>query len=1256
MSVDNLRIASINARGLKNKLKRIALFNYLKTEKIDIICIQEGHINKSDKLLWERQWGGKLYFQEGTFHSRGEIMLFSKKIDGEIKVLESCDRFMLLSVKYGSFDLAIANIYAPNDTQSKIKFFNDIEKILLEKQIKNLILMGDFNSVLDNKMDIVSGNYHNEREIKKFNNLIESLRVHDVWRSLHIEEKDFTFNRPRPFIARRLDYCFASSDILSSIISCEHKNVPNTDHKAVIVELNSSDFSRGPGYWRFNNSFIKDKNFCKQCNTLIDRVLQDEATASFTSTEKWEWCKMEIREFCIDYGKQKNRERNLDLILTQNNLRTVETLLKKDPTNDELNNVYIKAKQKIELIHLYKARGAQIRSRTKWIEDGEKNTKYFCNLEKHRSKQNIITRLEKEDGTIITNTQDILMEQVHFYKGLYDQKTEIENTKEAVGQFLGDSNFPRLSQEEKKSCEGKITLEETTSALNQLNNGSSPGCDGLTVEFMKCFWDKLGKLVTDSFLEAFYKGELSYTQNKGVIVLIHKGKDLQREKLNNWRPITLTNTDYKILAKALALRMATVASKLINTDQVGYLKGRNIATILRTIDDVISYLNTTGKSGYLLALDFNKAFDSISKQFLLDSFGAFGFGEEFIKWVKILMKGSNSCINYGGWLSESFDVKCGIRQGCPFSPLAFVLAVELMAIKIRNSNVKGVSLPGTENKSLKVKQLADDTTLFLTDTQDIEMVKQIIKDFGRFSGLQLNENKTNILPIGIQTCDNKTPFNKVTKIKILGIYFSNEKTAKYMKENWTGRLEKIKSLITNWSCRDLSIHGKIVIIKTFLISQFTFVMQSVGIPEEVLKEINSLLYKFLWQRRFHNKKAFEKIKRKVLQSAYSKGGLEMVDMLDLQKIYYLQWAGKLVSSEDNWTIIPYWCLGHIGSKVNAFEFNCRATSAKYLWKIKSEFWKTVSINVLDNKIIRKTEDINGNNILDQIIFNNACIKYKGSVLFFPLWQQRGIEKISSIVNMEEKRLLRFDEIKNIVNVNHPGLIFEYNALVNALPHSWIDIIFNSDIAEPVEKNSLETSLYNSKPKKIKTLINKLHPDLNNIKPYSHDFWHRKYGIEIDKDNWLLARSVTKEVRLLELHWKLLHNIYPTNILLNKMKVNDTNKCTYCIHEIDFIEHFFYNCSHIRSLWEYIELTLSFLLNTKIELNVTAVLLGYSNNNLGVQENNLINWFLLLGKMCVSIVKKTKCTIPIKTVFEGQLLLRSDQFKVYKFKVGIDNLS
>ena len=492
-----------------------------------------------------------------------------------------------------------------------------------------------------------------------------------------------------------------------------------------------------------------------------------------------------------------------------------------------------------------------------------------------------------------------------------------------------------------------MTINETTSALKLMKNDSAPGSDGLTIEFLKFFWQRIRSMITNSFNDSFEKGHLSYTQRQGIITLIHKGKELERDKLNNWRPITLTNSDYKILAKELAERLGNVIHKIINKDQVGYIKNRNIATVIRTIDDVINYLNKTGKAGYLLAVDYSKAFDSVSKMHILHAFDMFGLGPDFQKWVKVLTSYSQSSLNHGGWLSEPFTVDCGIRQGCPFSPLAFVLAVELLAIKIRNSNIKGIKVPSDADLRIKIKQLADDTTLFLKDRDDMILASEILKRFQTFSGLELNIIKTKALQIGKHTDSHNLPYALVNKIKILGIYFKSDEMAKNIEDNWNNRIERIQTLIKEWSKRDLSIKGKIVVIKTFLISQLTFVMQSIGVPDSVLNKINSVLYKFIWQRKNSNKKAFEKVKRKIMESDIEQGGLKMINVCDLQKQFYLQWAGKLYSdTNENWGFIPRWHLNKILNDNGSFFINCKAKEVLELDDIDNSFGKKLCLHIL----------------------------------------------------------------------------------------------------------------------------------------------------------------------------------------------------------------------------------------------------------------------------------------------------------------------
>lgn len=158
-----------------------------------------------------------------------------------------------------------------------------------------------------------------------------------------------------------------------------------------------------------------------------------------------------------------------------------------------------------------KNQGAIIRSRVRWYEEGEKNTKYFIGLEKSRAVKKILTEIIKTNGKKITNERDILNETVDFFSKLYSSK---EINIDIINDYLNDTNTCTLSENDALMCEGLLTIEECTDAVKKLKNNKAPGSDGLTSEFYKCFWEDVKDLVVDSINEGFLREELSCTQKR----------------------------------------------------------------------------------------------------------------------------------------------------------------------------------------------------------------------------------------------------------------------------------------------------------------------------------------------------------------------------------------------------------------------------------------------------------------------------------------------------------------------------------------------------------------------------------------------------------------------------------------------------------------------------------------------------------------------------------------------------------------------
>ena len=311
--------------------------------------------------MWceKKQWGGRIFFNEGTNRSKGELILVSKHFAGEVNIELELDRILVVSVLYGKHDLIVANVYTPNDSREKISFFlRTYRYCLVTSAKKTFLLHGDSNCVTRNELDIISGLPHRISEVKQFNTLINDLGLKDGWRTFHPGEKDFTWSRLNRFLARRLDYCFVSEKALNSCVACNHVAIPASDHKAVVMELNDQPFQRGPGYWKFNNSLLKNLSFVKMMNERLETVIKG-CDSNCSDTDTWELCKVEIRNFCAEFGKRSSTRKRNDLL--QCNIQATEAgrELSINPKVQAAHENLLKAKQKIEIIQLDKARGAQ---------------------------------------------------------------------------------------------------------------------------------------------------------------------------------------------------------------------------------------------------------------------------------------------------------------------------------------------------------------------------------------------------------------------------------------------------------------------------------------------------------------------------------------------------------------------------------------------------------------------------------------------------------------------------------------------------------------------------------------------------------------------------------------------------------------------------------------------------------------------------------------------------------------------------------
>ena len=208
-----------------------------------------------------------------------------------------------------------------------------------------------------------------------------------------------------------------------------------------------------------------------------------------------------------------------------------------------------------------------------------------------------------------------------------------------------------VSDEKRNTCEGKLTVNECYNILSTFKNNKTPGNDGLTIEFYKAFWLLLGNQLVDALNYSYEHGQLSTSQRQAVITLLEK-KDKDKRFIKNWRPISLINVETKIGSKALCKRLEKVLPDIIHYNQNAFVQGRSIFDAIRTIDDIMEYTKIMKLSGFLITIDFEKAFDSVNHSFLIKTLEAFNFGPSFIRWACGLNCNLMSCIMNNGFSTE----------------------------------------------------------------------------------------------------------------------------------------------------------------------------------------------------------------------------------------------------------------------------------------------------------------------------------------------------------------------------------------------------------------------------------------------------------------------------------------------------------------------------------------------------------------------------------------------------------------------------
>jgi hypothetical protein len=357
----------------------------------------------------------------------------------------------------------------------QLQWLDKIQPIIDKAGGSNLIIGGDLNDHFNPKLDKYNpkANATETDYIKAWKVICNDLNLTEIWRTLNPHLRRYTWRQGKTTATlrqSRLDYWLISNHLIYDLNKVDIQPGFRSDHSLIDISFQGhQDTDRGPSFWRFNANLLRNKEYINYMNTRIDELKE-----KYKNTENkgllWDVIKMEIRSSTICFSKnlaKTNREHMKEVIIENDRL---SKLMDSKPDEETLRS-FNSTKLEIEYYNNEKANGVLLRSKADWAEAGEKNTKFFLNLEKRNYKNKCITKLLNEKDEIIEDKEKILEYEAEYYKKLYSEpkqhQPETENNQQNT--FI-DKDTPKLSEINKDLCEKDITVEELGGALKELKN------------------------------------------------------------------------------------------------------------------------------------------------------------------------------------------------------------------------------------------------------------------------------------------------------------------------------------------------------------------------------------------------------------------------------------------------------------------------------------------------------------------------------------------------------------------------------------------------------------------------------------------------------------------------------------------------------------------------------------------------------------------------------------------------------------------
>ncbi|KAJ0619222.1 putative RNA-directed DNA polymerase [Helianthus annuus] len=619
---------------------------------------------------------------------------------------------------------------------------------------------------------------------------------------------DFTFVTDDGAKFSKIDRVLVCHSFLSMWPSAKLLGLPRykSDHRPLLLLCSDVFFGKPP--FRFFNSWLKEDGLAEIVKKAYDDVTcfypPDKSLAA-----KLKAIKVAIKPWC---EKIKNREskllKELQKKVDNMDLKAESVALTEQEVCER--DSWLKMINELDDNRL---EDLKQRAKVKWAVDGDENSAFFHGVINGHRKHNRINGLNF-DGVWISQPEELKANIKRYFESIF--------TEQAVTRpKFSNNGFKVLSTPQTAMLVKRFSKEEIKEAVWSCGGDKSPGPDGFTFKFIKKFWELFEKDF-ESALDYFYvHGKLNRGCNSSFISLVPKTNNPQ--KINNFRPISLIGCISKVVSKILSSRLKKVMDFLISDVQTAYIEGRSILEGPLIINELISWAKSSKKKMMLFKVDFEKAFDSLSWEFLDSTLAQMGFPALWRKWVLGILKSARTSVLVNGAPTLEFETQRGVRQGDPLSPLLFILAMEALHVATKSAVelgiFKGITTPGA-GPSVSHLLYADDALFVGEWSEDnFHNLARLLRCFHLSSGLKVNFSKSKVFGVGV---GNEEVTNMASILgcergslpfTYLGLLVGSNMG---LVKNWKPVIDRFESKLSLWKARTLSFGGRTTLVKAVL--------------------------------------------------------------------------------------------------------------------------------------------------------------------------------------------------------------------------------------------------------------------------------------------------------------------------------------------------------------------------------------------------------------------------------------------------------